>query len=183
MNRRQLLTMLGGLGLAHAAGAAPARGASPTAPRCVRVYKSARRLELWAGDTRRASFPIALGGAPEGDKERQGDLRTPEGVFYVAWKNPRSAFHLFLGLSYPMPRHARAALAAGRVPRATYEAVRAAAGKKAIPPQTSALGGYVGIHGGGVGSDWTLGCVALEDADIKTLYAQVRRGDRVEVYP
>ena len=176
MTRRLILFALLVLGLAG-----PAAGARPA--RTLRIFKAERRLELWVDGARVQTFAVALGGAPVGDKARQGDLRTPEGTFYVAWKNPRSQFHLFLGLSYPMPRHARAAYEDGRVSREVYEAVRGAVKRRGIPPQTTPLGGYVGVHGGGAGSDWTLGCVALSDADIERLYAVVRRGDRVEVYP
>ncbi|MCA9554916.1 MAG: L,D-transpeptidase family protein [Myxococcales bacterium] len=180
MIRRQLLMGLLGLLLAG-----PARGADGQGSdgQVIKIYKGARRLELWVDGVWVESFSVGLGGAPAGDKARQGDLRTPEGTFYVAWKNPRSQFHLFLGLSYPMPRHARAAWEAGRVSREVYEAVRSAVKRRGIPPQRTRLGGYVGIHGGGAGSDWTLGCIALSDADVERLYQRVRRGDRVEVYP
>jgi hypothetical protein len=65
------------------------------------VEKSARRMVLVKrGETVR-EYRIALGFSPQGDKVRQGDGRTPEGVFRIDRRNDQSAFHLSLGLDYP----------------------------------------------------------------------------------
>src|SRR5262245_15825228 len=77
------------------------------------IYKSERKMVLAVNGEVVRTFKVGLGGAPAGDKVRQGDSKTPEGEFYVAWKNPASSFHRFLGLSYPMPRHAERALESG----------------------------------------------------------------------
>ena len=101
----------------------------------------------------------------------------------MAWKNPKSSFHRFLGLSYPMPRHATRARREGRIQTRVAKRIAERVRRRAIPPQLTPLGGYVGIHGGGAGVDWTLGCIAVSDAEIEWLYARIRRGDRVEVRP
>lgn len=149
----------------------------------LRIWKAERKLELLVAGEVVRTFKVGLGGAPNGDKEMQGDLRTPEGEFYVAWRNPNSSFHRFLGLSYPMPRHAEAAYASGRVDRSLRDEIVKAVGQKGRPPQYTALGGLVGIHGGGSTADWTLGCIAVTDEEIEWLYSRIREGDPILVLP
>ena len=48
---------------------------------------------------------------------------------------------------------------------------------------TTSLGGGLGIHGHGAGSDWTAGCVALDDHDVEELFNVLRLGDPVEILP
>lgn len=148
------------------------------------IYKNARKMEFRVNGQLVRRFVVSLGGAPRGDKKRQGDSKTPEGEFYVAWKNPGSKFHRFLGLSYPMPRHAQAGLKAGLITQKTARRIRSAARKRRKPPQYSRLGGLVGVHGGGGGWwDWTLGCIAISDDEIEWLYKRMRVGDRIFVRP
>ncbi|MBI4816157.1 MAG: L,D-transpeptidase family protein [Deltaproteobacteria bacterium] len=149
----------------------------------LRVHKSARKMELLVGDRVVRTFQVGLGLSPLGDKEKQGDMRTPEGEFFVAIKNPRSDFHRFIGLSYPMPRHAKRGVEAGLVDERVLSRVESAARKRRVPPQTTSLGGYVGIHGGGAGSDWTWGCIAVSDAEVEWLFDTLRLGDRIVVLP
>ena len=51
--------------------------------------------------------------------------------------------------------------------------------RKSIPPQNTPLGSSIRIHGGGVGEDWTLGCIAMRDPDIVELYSMVKQGTDV----
>ena len=67
------------------------------------VEKSARRMVLVQADEKVREYHIALGFSPQGDKVRQGDGRTPEGVFRIDRRNDQSAYHLSLGLDYPQP--------------------------------------------------------------------------------
>lgn len=161
--------------------AAPNAEARPR--RVVKIEKAKRSMTLEVDGKVVRRFRVGLGFAPEDDKVRQGDGRTPEGRFYVAWKNPASQFHRFFGLSYPMPRHARRAFEAKKIDKALLDEVEAAAKKKKKPPQYSSLGGLVGVHGGGSGSDWTLGCIAVTDEEIEWLYEEVRVGDEIVVLP
>lgn len=149
----------------------------------LRIWKAERKLELVVGGEVVRTFRVGLGGAPVGDKEVQGDLRTPEGEFYVAWRNPNSSFHRFLGLSYPMPRHADRGYAEGRITQAEREAIVKSVSSRGRPPQYTALGGLVGIHGGGSSVDWTLGCIAVSDSEIEWLYSQIKEGDPIVVLP
>ena len=68
------------------------------------IEKSARRITLYQNGQQVRIWPIALGFAPSGDKEKQGDGRTPEGSFTIDRRNSGSAYHLSLGLDYPQPK-------------------------------------------------------------------------------
>jgi murein L,D-transpeptidase YafK len=150
-------------------------------PRAV-IRKRARELWLFDGAALRKRYRVVLGRG-EGDKEREGDRRTPEGMFYVCTRNDQSRFHKFLGLSYPGPSDAARGLKAGMITRAEHEAILAAHRERRCPPWKTALGGEVGIHGGGVGRDWTLGCIALENRDVDELWQALPLGTPVLIEP
>src|SRR5882757_9917600 len=76
------------------------------------VSKAKRSLE-YQDDGALRQFPIGLGSSPVGAKTRQGDRRTPEGVYFITHKNSKSQFYLSLGISYPNLDDARAGLHAG----------------------------------------------------------------------
>jgi murein L,D-transpeptidase YafK len=149
-------------------------------PRIV-VLKSARRLELYSDGAVVRSYKIGLGLSPVEDKVRQGDRRTPEGEFYVFTKNDKSAFFLSLGLSYPNIEDAERGLRDKLISRRQHDAIVSAIRRKATPPQNTTLGGDIYIHGNGAGSDWTWGCVALENADMKELFDVIRVGTPVTI--
>lgn len=152
----------------------------PPSPRVV-VRKADRRLLLYSGQTLLKVYQIGLGGAPAGDKVRQGDQRTPTGDFTVVTRNDRSQYHLFLGLSYPTAEDADRGLAEGLITEAQARSIREAEAAGRRPDWDTALGGAIGIHGKGSGSDWTLGCVALEDADVDELWAVLPHGSPVRI--
>lgn len=151
-------------------------------PRIV-VEKAARRLTLYSGEQSVRVYRVGLGTAPVGDKVRAGDRRTPEGDFYVCVKNEQSAFYLSLGLSYPNEEDAARGLRDGLISRAQYRRIMSAAKRKRTPPWDTSLGGEIFIHGRGASSDWTWGCIALEDADIKELFDAVPTGTPVRIEP
>ncbi len=147
------------------------------------VIKSKRLLQLYSGGAAIRSYKIGLGLNPVDDKQRQGDRRTPEGDFYIFTKNNRSAFYLSLGLSYPNIEDAGRGLRDKLISRAQHDAIVRAIRRKATPPQNTALGGDIYIHGNGAKSDWTWGCVALENDDIKELFDAVPVGTPVTIKP
>ena len=151
-------------------------------PRIV-VNKSERRLQLYSDDTLVRTYKIGLGLNPLPDKVRQGDRATPEGEFYVFTKNDKSAFYLSLGISYPNVEDAERGLRDGLISRAQHDAIVKAIKRKATPPQNTALGGDIYIHGNGASSDWTWGCVALENEDIRELFDAVTVGTAVTIRP
>ena len=147
------------------------------------VYKSARKLELYSGKTLLHTYRVGLGFNPVADKQREGDGATPEGEFYVFVKNNKSAYYLSLGVSYPNAEDAARGLRAGLITKAQHDAILEAIRKKMAPPQYTKLGGLIYIHGNGAGRDWTWGCVALENEDMKELYDEVSVGTRVTIKP
>lgn len=155
---------------------------SLSAPAIV-VKKAKRKLELWDGSALVAVFPVGLGFAPEGHKQAEGDGRTPEGDYYVCVRNRSSRFYLSLGVSYPNKADAKAALDDGRIDRRTYERIADAIDAKERPSWSTPLGGEIMIHGHGSASDWTLGCVAVDNAVMDILFAACPLGTPITILP
>jgi len=152
------------------------------------VDKERRTLTLRFDGTPIKTWPIALGFAPDGHKQQEGDGRTPEGTYRIveALPAPRPVARYgarSLRLDYPGVADAARGRAAGLIDERTEEAIRSAHAAGRMPPQETALGGSVRIHGGGAGEDWTLGCIALRDADVVELFRYVQVGTPVEVLP
>jgi murein L,D-transpeptidase YafK len=149
----------------------------------IEVRKTERRLLLYSDEKLVRTYHVGLGLSPVGDKERMGDHRTPEGEYYIFIKNPKSAFYLSLGVSYPNSIHAQRGLREGLISKAQHDQIVAAIRQKKTPLQRTRLGGDIFIHGHGASSDWTWGCVALENEDIKELYDAVGVGTPVTIKP
>jgi murein L,D-transpeptidase YafK len=147
------------------------------------VKKADRKLFLYSGNKLVRTFRIGLGLSPLGDKVRQGDRRTPEGDFYIFTKNDKSAFYLSLGMSYPNAAHAERGLRDKLITKAQYNTIIEALASRKTPPQNTNLGGDIYIHGNGAGSDWTWGCVALENDDMRELFNAVAVGTPVTIKP
>jgi len=147
------------------------------------IEKQSRRLLLYDGPRQVRSYRIALGTNPVGDKQREGDGRTPEGAFYVTHKNPHSKYTLSLGLSYPNKKHAARGLQGGLITKEQHDAIVGAIDEKQIPPWKTPLGGEIFIHGAGSARDWTLGCIALDDDDVRELFEAVPPGTSVIIEP
>jgi murein L,D-transpeptidase YafK len=145
------------------------------------VSKAARRLSLYSDGRVVRTYKIALGANPVDDKIRQGDRATPEGDFYVCVKNARSNFYLSLGLSYPNIEDAERGLRDKLITRREHARIVQAIRNKKRPPWDTALGGEIFIHGGGTENDWTWGCAALANADIKELFDAVPLGTPVRI--
>lgn len=147
------------------------------------IRKKQRSLEVYDGGKLVKAYVMVLGFAPAGDKEVEGDGKTPEGEFYVFTKNPQSRFHLSLGLSYPSKDDAKRGFANGLITKAERDGILAAIDQKKMPPQKTALGGEIYIHGGGVARDWTWGCVALRNEEIEELFKTIPVGTKVTILP
>jgi len=151
-------------------------------PRAV-VHKAERTLELFDRERLVKVYSIALGANPVDAKRKEGDGCTPEGAYFVCTKNERSRYHLFLGLSYPNADAAERALRAGQITRPQHDEIAEAAREGKRPPWKTPLGGEIGLHGGGTGSDWTVGCIALDNADVEELFLLLELGDEVVIEP
>lgn len=130
----------------------------------VQVHKIDRKMYLFHHDRVLKSYDIALGFAPQGHKQFEGDGKTPEGTYFISHKNPNSNYHLSLGISYPNPNDISFAEAQGKSP-----------------------GGEIFIHGGPKGRisqrDWTFGCVALSDKQMEVVYSMVKPGTPIVILP
>jgi murein L,D-transpeptidase YafK len=151
-------------------------------PRLV-VKKRERRLQVFDGEKLIKTYTIVLGFTPVGDKTREGDGKTPEGEFYVFVKNDRSNFYVSLGVSYPGIDDAESGLKGRLISKKEYDAIVKAVGEKQMPPQKTALGGEIYIHGGGTSNDWTDGCVALKNEEMKELFDAIPVGTTVKIVP
>lgn len=147
------------------------------------VKKMERLLELWQGETLIGSFSIGLGWEPEGHKQVEGDGKTPEGEYYVCVRNSNSSFYLSLGVSYPNKEDAAAALADGRIDNNTYERIANAIDNGQCPDWNTALGGAIMIHGCGGSSDWTVGCVAVDNDVMDLLFEYCPIGTKITILP
>jgi murein L,D-transpeptidase YafK len=151
----------------------------PLAGPRIEVAKAARRLYLYASGKRIRAYPIGLGANPVDPKRNVRDYRTPEGSYKVCLKNPNSKYYLALGLNYPSDADARRGLADGLITRKQYDEIVRANSTGGCPPWDTLLGGAIVIHGRGAGADWTAGCVALEDEDMRELFDAVPVGTPV----
>jgi len=147
------------------------------------IRKKARRLELHREGEPVKGYRIALGSSPVGDKEREGDGRTPEGEFVVCVKNPNSKYTLSLGLNYPTIQDAERGLRDGLISSDQHTVIVEANRAGRRPPWDTPLGGEIFVHGGGTSRDWTVGCIAMDDDDIRELYGIVEVGTPVTIEP
>ena len=136
----------------------------------VLVVKKERTLQLLSHGHVIKSYKVALGGDPIGPKTRQGDHKTPEGVYVLDSRNAHSQFYKSIHISYPNAEQ------------------RAAARRNGVSP-----GGDVYVHGlprgfGYVGAahrlkDWTDGCIAVTNEEIDEIWAAVPDGTPIEIRP
>lgn len=128
------------------------------------VNKSARQLILMHHDEVLRAYEMELGFAPEGDKQVEGDGRTPEGSYVIDRRNPNSEYYLSIGISYPNEADRAEAAALGQSP-----------------------GGDIFIHGTPNplrrGDDWTAGCIAISNREMREVYSMVRLGTPIDIYP
>ena len=153
----------------------------------IKVWKKERKLFLMKGDGVERTFRVALGSEnPVGQKVKRGDGATPEGRYFIAETDlsPESGRYgaRSMRLSYPSAEDARRGLRDHLIDKNTYLAIVRAVRAGEVPPQHSALGGSIRIHGGGSARDWTLGCIALDDEDVIALFANAGKGTRVDVF-
>jgi murein L,D-transpeptidase YafK len=134
------------------------------------VLKKEHTLQLLSAGKVIKSYKVALGGDPVGPKTRQGDHKTPEGVYVLDSRNVHSQFYKSIHISYPSARD------------------RAEARKRGVSP-----GGDVFVHGlpkgyGWVGAghrakDWTDGCIAVTNQEIDEIWLAVADGTPIEIRP
>jgi len=149
------------------------------------IDKKSGTLSLFDGEKLALAHPVALGRNSAADKAVEGDEATPVGEFYVCARNPRSKFFLSLCLSYPNAEDAQRGLASGLIGADEHAAILQALRERRLPPQHTALGGEIYIHGqptetsGEHLKNWTRGCIAVSNAVMQELYDRVPLGTPV----
>jgi hypothetical protein len=147
------------------------------------AYKDKRRLYVIDSGKVVRDYPVGLGPHSKGDKERDGDHRTPEGEFFVCAKNPGGPLGRSLGISYPTRKHAEKGAFERLISAAALHEILQAYDKKIQPPWNTPLGGGICIQGGGAHRDWTDGSIALYDSDMKEVFEIAQPGTPVHIRP
>lgn len=134
------------------------------------VHKARRLLELYRDDTVIASYKVSLGLVPTGQKQREGDYRTPEGSYRLTRRNAESDFFLAVQVSYPEAADVTLARKHGWSP-----------------------GGAIMVHGlpnqlkysrnRYLSTDWTDGCIALSNEDMLDFWLLTGQGTPIEIRP
>jgi hypothetical protein len=147
------------------------------------VHKSKRNVALCKNGALVKNLRSGLGDTPVGAKLKEGDGKTPEGVFYVPRLIPDSAFHKALLLSYPTPDDATRGLSTQLITSSQRAQIQSAHAACVEPPQSTALGGELEITGNGSSQDWTHGSIALDDVAVDLLWGSIGVGDSIVVVP
>jgi murein L,D-transpeptidase YafK len=134
------------------------------------VFKSRNEMEVYSQGQMIKNYKVSIGKNSYGDKEYEGDERTPEGEYQIDGRNPNSAYFKNLGISYP------------------NKSDREHSAKLGKP-----VGGDVKIHGlkngqGYIGKfhrfkNWTNGCIAVTNEEMEELYNAVRIGTAIIIKP
>ncbi len=136
----------------------------------VLVMKAEHKLFLMNRGETLKSYRISLGKKPKGPKQREGDSRTPEGFYWIDWRKISDKYNLAMHISYPNIKD------------------QAAARKEGVPP-----GGMIMIHGTPIDDefpewyfhtlDWTEGCIAMKNDDMREVWSLVKDGTLIEIRP
>jgi murein L,D-transpeptidase YafK len=158
--------------------APPSRGDEPGASQQagateIRIAKGPHRLDLVADGRVVKTYRVAIGPGGPGPKRMEGDRVTPVGTYRIAGRI-KGLYHQFLTVSYPNDEDRRRY-------RDLY--------RRGLVPTGVGIGNGIGIHGTGhadwngahKGTDWTLGCIALDDAEIDEIASLVKDGTRVVI--
>lgn len=133
------------------------------------VKKSKRKMYVFRSDGVVKEYLVSLGKVPVGKKVKMGDGKTPEGNYDISYHNPNSQFFYSLKISYPNKSDIRNAYSKGVNP-----------------------GGDIFIHGlpnkdpryiNYIKRDWTNGCIAVSNEDIKEIAAVVSKGTPITIDP
>ncbi|WP_339514659.1 L,D-transpeptidase family protein [Pseudomonas sp. RL_15y_Pfl2_60] len=136
----------------------------------VLILKSERKLQLISKGQPFKSYRVSLGKKPQGHKQFEGDQRTPEGIYWLDWRKTSDNYQLSMHISYPNARD------------------QAFARSKGL-----SAGGMIMIHGTPIDEeypewyfstlDWTNGCIAMKNTDMREIWSLVKDGTLIEIRP
>lgn len=147
------------------------------------VRKSKRNVALCKSGALVKNLRSGLGNVPVGDKQKEGDGKTPEGVFFIPRFLPDSQFYKALLLSYPAVEDANRGVTTSLISTGQRSQIHNAHAACVEPPMSTALGGYIEMHGSRSDKDWTAGDIALDDASMDLIWTNVSPGDTIVVLP
>lgn len=143
---------------------------------------------MGAGGPIRHYDNISIGRRGTSVDKRRRDDHTPLGEYRITHITRDSDYEIFIGINYPNLDDAERGREKGLISEPVYRAIRDALRTNGRPPQETALGGYIGIHGIGKGDpgvhaafNWTNGCIALTNEQIGDLVGRVKPGMRVVI--
>ncbi len=167
---RRLLALLCLLSISIAAPASTGDSLDSPSVDKVLVVKSERKLHLLSRGQALKSYRISLGKQANGAKQHEGDRRTPEGLYWIDWRKTSDKYQLSMHISYPNARD----LALAR--------------EQGVEP-----GGMIMIHGTPLDEeypewffhtlDWTEGCIAMQNSDMREVWELVKDGTLIEIRP
>jgi len=134
------------------------------------INKKFYYLELLTDNKTVVRVPVNFGGNPVDRKLYEDRLCTPEGIYTITYFNPKSSYYKSIGVSYP-----------NKDDNARYQN---ALKNRLIPSRsgkTPGIGGLIAIHGGGIGNNWTWGCIALQNGDIDFIYPFLQKAKNVTI--
>lgn len=140
------------------------------------IQKSQYRLTIYYQNKPIKSYPVVFGSSPTGDKLREGDMKTPEGILKIRDLYPHPQWSKFIWLDYPNQQSWHKHLQAKQ---------------QGIIPLSASIGSAIGIHGVNQNSDysidaknnWTWGCISLKNKDVEEIYSVVTVGTVVQIVP
>ncbi|MDH3612593.1 MAG: L,D-transpeptidase family protein [Gammaproteobacteria bacterium] len=144
-------------------------GGFPVVDRVV-VEKADRKLHLIMDGRPFRTFTIALGMRPTGDKQQEGDFKTPEGRYLLDTRNPNSEFFLSIHVSYPNSHDVREARAQGVDPGGAIMI-------HGQPNEPSRSEAYYRTQ------DWTNGCIAVSNSDMIDIWLMTDDNTPIEIRP
>jgi murein L,D-transpeptidase YafK len=130
----------------------------------IRVEKSKRKMYLERNGKVVFEFAVNLGKNPIGQKQKEGDGHTPEGLYIIDYNvNTNAAYYKGFHISYPNAQDSINAKRSGRDP-----------------------GRDIMIHGTSPArsklKDWTNGCIAISNSNIDTISMYVRNDTPIEIH-
>lgn len=157
----------------------------------IEINKTERELKVLLGKNVIRSFHISIGRVEHGAKRTRGDNRTPVGAYQVVDFNNDSKFYFFMLLNYPNTVDAWHGYRDELISAGEFRDIVMAIQNGRTPPQNTALGGFIGIHGVGEETNetldmhakfnWTEGCIALTNVEIAELRKYVSPGTKVVI--
>ncbi len=127
-------------------------------------------LEIRDGGQMKKRYPVALGRKPANRKLHQDNASTPEGIYQITGEQPQATFYKALDIDYP-----------NEIDRARYNFAKAEGLIELRGDDVPGIGGQIQIHGQGIETNWTYGCIALRNSDMDELFEHERVGVGVPV--